>query len=135
VAAHDVDDAAYSFVISDSSGTPIMGTDSEQKKKACGGLREGEGVYVQWSVPNIFRDGVHTVEISITDRQGLTIYDQWKEAATFTVVKEEKTPYLVTPDTSFSFARAGGYAPLDEPPSQPAEPTSTWTSGPPGAGA
>jgi len=135
VAAQDVDDAAYSFVISDSSGTPIMGTDSEQKKQACGGLRAGEGVYVQWSVPNIFRDGVHTVEITITDRQGLTIYDQWKEAATFTVVKEEKTPYLVTPDTSFSFARAGGNAQLDvEPPGRPTAPTSTWTSGSPGAG-
>ena len=36
------------------------------------------------------------------------MYDPWKEAASFTVVKEEKTPYLVTPDTSFTLVRPPG---------------------------
>ena len=65
----------------------------------------GESVHIQWSVPNVFSDGLHYVELAITDRQGLTIYDSWKEAASFTVIKEEKSPYMVTPDTSFSFMR------------------------------
>jgi ABC-2 type transport system ATP-binding protein len=105
VAERDVDEAAYGFVISDSGGTTILGTDSLTKKQPCGGLSAGEHVHVRWSVPNVFSDGVHFVDVAITDRQGLTIYDSWKEAASFTVVKEETTPYLVTPDTVFSFER------------------------------
>lgn len=108
VAERDVDEAVYGFMISDSSGNHILGTNSILKRQPCGGLTKGEHVHVQWSVPNVFSDGLHHVELAITDRQGLTIYDSWKEAATFTVVKEEKTPYLVTPDTSFSFARSYG---------------------------
>jgi len=108
VAERDVEEAVYGFMISDSSGNHIMGTNSMLKRQSCGGLTQGEHVQVRWSVPNVFSDGLHHVELAITDRQGLTIYDSWKEAATFTVVKEEKTPYLVTPDTSFSFARSDG---------------------------
>jgi ABC-2 type transport system ATP-binding protein len=105
VAERDVDEAAYGFVISDSGGTTILGTDSLVKKQPCVGLRAGEHVHVRWSIPNVFSDGVHFVDVAITDRQGLTIYDSWKEAASFTVVKEETTPYLVTPDTVFTFER------------------------------
>ena len=105
VAERDVDEAVYGFMISDSSGTTILGTNSLLKKQPSDGLRKGDHVRIQWSVPNVFSDGLHYVELAITDRQGLTIYDSWKEAASFTVVKEEKTPYIVTPDTSFSFVR------------------------------
>jgi hypothetical protein len=108
VAERDVEEVVYGFMISDSSGNHILGTNSMLKRQPCGGLTQGEHVQVRWSVPNVFSDGLHHVELAITDRQGLTIYDSWKEAATFTVVKEEKTPYLVTPDTSFSFARSYG---------------------------
>jgi hypothetical protein len=45
--------------------------------------------------------------VAIADRHGLAIYDWWEEATTFTVVKEEKTPYPVTPDTSLVVAKAG----------------------------
>jgi len=104
-AERDVNEAVFGFMISDSSGTTILGTNSLLKKQPCDGLRKGDHVHIQWSVPNVFSDGLHYVELAITDRQGLTIYDSWKEAASFTVVKEEKTPYMVTPDTSFSFVR------------------------------
>lgn len=107
VAQHDIEEAAYGFVISDSSGSKILGTDSLVKKQSCGGLSAGEHVHVQWVVPNVFSDGLHYVDVAITDRHGLTTYDSWKEAASFTVVKEETTPYLVTPDTSFTFDRVG----------------------------
>ena len=101
-AEQDVDEAVYGFVIKNSSGTPVLGTNSILKRQPCGGLRKGERVRVAWSVPNVFSDGLHFVEIAITDRQGLAIYDWWEEAASFTVVKEEKTPYIVTADTAFS---------------------------------
>ncbi len=66
---------------------------------------EGRPLQVQWSIPNVFSDGPHSLELGIVDRQGLTVYDSWQEAASFTVVKEEKTPYVVTPDTSLVLER------------------------------
>jgi ABC-2 type transport system ATP-binding protein len=105
VAERDVEEAVYGFVISDSSGTQILGTSSLQKRQECGGLAKGERVRIQWSVPNVFSDGLHYLEVAITDRRGLVVYDSWKQAASFRVLKEESTPYLVTPDVSFSFAR------------------------------
>jgi len=100
VAEQDVDEPTYGFVIKSSSGAPVLGTNSLLKRQPTGSLRKGERVRIAWSVPNVFSDGLHHVDLTITDRQGLAVYDHWEEAASFTVVKEEKTPYIVTPDTS-----------------------------------
>lgn len=100
-------DPVYAFVISDSDGTAIMGSDSLRKTRRCEALAAGDCVTMTWAVPNVFSDGVHSLEVAIADRQGLTVYDSWKDAATFTVVKEETTPYVVTPDTSFTLRRIG----------------------------
>ena len=64
-------------------------------------------MHLRWTVPNVFSDGEHTVTLAVTDRQGLTVYDWWNDAARFTVRKKEKTPYIVTPDAKFSFERVG----------------------------
>jgi len=107
VAEQDVDEPVYGFLIKSSSGAPVMGTNSLLKRQPTGSLRKGERVHVTWSVPNVFSDGLHYVEVAIADRHGLAIYDWWEEAASFTVVKEEKSPYIVTPDTSLVVVRAG----------------------------
>ena len=107
LAEQDVDEPAYGFLIKNSSGAPVLGTNSMLKRQATGSLRKGERISVTWSVPNVFSDGLHHVDLTITDRQGLDVYDHWEEAAAFTVVKDEKTPYIVTPDTSLVVARAG----------------------------
>ena len=108
VAETDCEDMVFGFVISDSNGSPILGSDSLQKARQVNALAKGERVTATWSVPNVFSDGMYTVEVTITDRQGLTVYDVWRDAATFTVVKEEKTPYMVTPGASFGLRRHGG---------------------------
>jgi ABC-2 type transport system ATP-binding protein len=108
VADRDVDEAVYGFVVSNSSGATILGTNSLVKKQRCDGLIKGERVHVRWSVPNVFSDGRHFVDLSIHDRAGCATYDYWKRAAAFTVVKDEQTPYIVTPDTSISLVRIGG---------------------------
>jgi ABC-2 type transport system ATP-binding protein len=101
----DVSDPVFGFMIANSAGTPVLGTNSDLKKVACDDLLEGDRVRVHWTVPNVFSDGVHTVVLAITDRQGLTVYDWWNDAASFTVRKDEKTPYIVTPDATFSLKR------------------------------
>jgi ABC-2 type transport system ATP-binding protein len=106
-AEQDVDEPAYGFLIKNSSGSPVLGTNSTLKRQFPGSVHKGERVRIAWSVPNVFSDGLHHVDLKITDRQGLAIYDWWEEAATFTVVKKEKTPYIVTPDTSLVIAKTG----------------------------
>ena len=105
VAEQDVDEPVYGFVIKSSSGAPILGTNSLLKRQRTGTVRKGERVRVTWLVPNVFSDGLHHVELAVTDRDGLTVYDWWEEAASFTVIKEEKTPYIVTPDTTLVIAK------------------------------
>ena len=76
-----------------------------------GQREEGAGqVRVTWPVPNVFSDGLHHVDLAITDRDALAMYDPWEEAASFTAVKEEKTPYIVTPATTLVVTKAGGAA-------------------------
>jgi ABC-2 type transport system ATP-binding protein len=106
-AQRDVAEPAYGFLIKNSSGVTVLGTDSSLKRQPTGSLKTGEQVRLKWSVPNVFSDGLHHVDLTITDRQGLAVYDQWEEAASFTVVKEEKTPYIVTPATTLVVTKAG----------------------------
>ena len=106
VAEHDVDEPVYGFTIKTSGGTAVLGTNSILKKQPTPSLKKGQRVRVTWSLPNVFSDGLHDVEVAIADREGLTIYDWWEEAASFTVVKEEKTPYIVTPATTLVVSKA-----------------------------
>ena len=101
----DVSDPVFGFMIANSAGAPVLGTNSNLKKMVCADLAEGDRVRVRWTVPNVFSDGVHSVVLAITDRQGLAVYDWWNDAARFTVSKDEKTPYIVTPDAVFDIER------------------------------
>lgn len=96
-------DPVFGFMIANSAGAPVLGTNSNLKRQPCDDLVPGDRVRLRWTVPNVFSDGDHTVTIAATDRQGLAVYDWWNDAARFTVRKEEKTPYIVTPDAKFSF--------------------------------
>ncbi len=100
----DVDEVAYGFVIKNSSGASVLGTNSVLKRHLVGGMRRGDRVRVAWSMSNVFSDGLHHIDLTITDLKGLAIYDWWEEVASFTVVKDEKTPYIVTPATSLDIS-------------------------------
>ena len=104
-ATQDVLDPVFGFMIANSAGAPVLGTNSNLKRQICDDLVAGDRVRIRWTVPNIFSDGAHTVSVAVTDRHGLAVYDWWNGAASFTVRKSEKTPYIVTPDAKFSFER------------------------------
>jgi ABC-2 type transport system ATP-binding protein len=101
-AAADVSDPVFGFMIANSAGTPVLGTNSNLKRRVCDDLRAGDRVRVRWAVPNVFSDGDHNLTVAVTDRQGLAVHDWWNDAAVFTVRKDEKTPYIVTPDAELS---------------------------------
>jgi ABC-2 type transport system ATP-binding protein len=97
-----VDDLCFGFMISNAAGSPALGTNSFLKRRRLDPMTKGQRIRVTWTVPNIFSDGLHFVTIAITDREGFTVHDWWDDATTFTVFKEEKTPYIVTPDADLS---------------------------------
>ncbi len=76
---------------------PILGTNTQIKGQRPVSLAEGQKVVVQWIVPNIFNDGLHWLEPAIVHNSGVDVCDWWEEAASFMVVREERTPYIVSP--------------------------------------
>jgi ABC-2 type transport system ATP-binding protein len=105
VALQSVDDAVFGFLVSTSSGLAILGTNSNLKKQRCGPMRKGERVHLVWEVPDLFAEGMHSVDVAVSDGWPcLSVYDYWQEAAWFTVEKEERTPYPITPHTTLTLA-------------------------------
>jgi ABC-2 type transport system ATP-binding protein len=107
VAAEDVTEPAFGFVIRTSSGASVLGTNTVVKRHPVGSVRTGEHIRITWTIPNVFSDGEHHVLLAISDQEGLAMYDYWEEAASFSVIKDERTPYIVTPDTTLMITKAG----------------------------
>jgi ABC-2 type transport system ATP-binding protein len=116
-AEHAVPDVSFGIVVTDGEGTPVLGTTHGQKLQFDGGLAAGESVRLRWTVPPILSRGRHHLDLAITDRHELVVYDSWREAASFTVDRQDSTLYPVTPPTTLHIERAGDGA---EPPEAPA---------------
>lgn len=93
----DIVNPVMGFSIKSASGTQLLGTNNKIKKQDLPDLKAGDRVTFTWTVPNIFMDGKHYVDAAIIYRDGSSVADWWEEAATFTVLQEEKTPYVVAP--------------------------------------
>jgi ABC-type sulfate/molybdate transport systems ATPase subunit len=97
VARQRVEDAVFGFTIKDASGQAILGTNTQIKGQRPMVLTEGQKVVVQWDVPNVFNDGLHWLEPAIVHNGGVDVCDWWEEAASFMVIREERTPYIISP--------------------------------------
>ena len=75
VAEQDFDEPVYGFLIKSSTGVSILGANSLLKRQPTPSLKKGERMRLTWSVPNVFSDGLHHVDLAIVDRQGLAMYD------------------------------------------------------------
>ncbi|GIF98400.1 hypothetical protein Cci01nite_34940 [Catellatospora citrea] len=96
-ARESVEDAVFGFLIKNASGNPILGTNTLIKGQRPMSLTEGQQVVVRWTVPNVFNDGLHWLEPAIVHNGGIDVCDWWEEAASFTVVRKERTPYIISP--------------------------------------
>ena len=97
IANEAVDNPVFGFLIKNASGANILGTNTQILRKSIDHLAVGEKLEVTWTVPNVFADGVHYVEPAIVHHDGSVVCDWWEEAKSFTVFREERTPYLVSP--------------------------------------
>ncbi len=96
-AKESVEDAVFGFTIKNASGQAILGTNTQIKGQRPMLLTEAQKVVVRWNVPNVFNDGLHWIEPAIVHNGGVDVCDWWEEAASFMVVREERTPYIVSP--------------------------------------
>jgi ABC-2 type transport system ATP-binding protein len=93
-AAEEVENPVIGIKIKTSADEQIMGTNTQLENVNVGLLKKGDGKKVEFVVPNIFNNGQYNVELAALSRDG-EVYDWLTEAASFNVVTEKKTGYLV----------------------------------------
>lgn len=96
-AKEEMENPVFGVMIKNAAGERILGTNTNIKKKKLGMLKAGERLTLVWTVPNVFSDGEHFVDIAAQHSDGITTCDWWEEAASFGVLKAERTPYVISP--------------------------------------
>ena len=96
-ASKDVDSPNIGISIKDASDAFVCGTNTRILGKSFGKVKKGETIKLSWKVPNVFHDGKHFVNVAAVDLTEAVQYDWWDEAAHFSVAREHKTPFIVSP--------------------------------------
>ena len=85
------------ITIKDESGRPICGTNSQILKMKKFNIQKNEKISVLWRIPNIFNDGILTIEPAIVNGTNGELCQWWDNGASVRVSNDEKTPYPVSP--------------------------------------
>ena len=93
----NVSNPIVGFSIKSASGVQLLGTNNKIKKQYLGTFESGDKVDATWKIPNIFGDGKHYVDVAVIYDDGAEVADWWEESTSFTVLNEEKTPYVIAP--------------------------------------
>ncbi len=97
IAREDVVSPIVGFTVKNAALIQVLGNNSMLAQKPIGDIKKGQSIEIVWTIPNIFNDGLHYVDPAIVYNSGSQIADWWEEAATFRVLKEDTTPYIVAP--------------------------------------
>jgi ABC-2 type transport system ATP-binding protein len=97
VANKDLDNPVVGALVKDAADNHLFGTNTLIKNIRIGKIAKGEHVRLQWTMPNIFADGRHYVDVAVQLSDAITVCDWWSEATNFTVRKAERTAYPITP--------------------------------------
>lgn len=106
VANKDIEKPNFGFLIRNASRTHILGTNTVIKKKRLDFMKAGQEVTIEWRIANVFNDGVHYIDPAAVYKGDKQVADWWEDAASFAVLKEERTPYLVNPDIACTIDEA-----------------------------
>lgn len=93
----DVEEPIFGYLVRNSAGSDLLGTNTKLSKKKVGTLKKGDKVSVRWEVPNIFNDGIYVVTVALSHNNEVSQYDWWENATSFTAFREDKTPYVLNP--------------------------------------
>lgn len=93
----NISDPIFGFKILNSSGTPLLGTNSKILGHSYGDLKKGTLMTLVWTFDNIFSDGEYKLEPAIVRSNGIDVCDWWEDAATFKIRKSRRSGYIVDP--------------------------------------
>jgi len=95
----------FGYLIRDSAGNDLIGSNTKLKKVRVGTVQNGEKLTVRWKIPNVFNDGIFLVTVAVSHDDGVTQHDWWENAASFTIFREDKTPYALNPQAQVEILR------------------------------
>lgn len=101
----DIETIVTGSSITNSAGEEICGTNTEHQRIKLENIKKGQSMSVIWEYPNIFTDGAYTINLSLHGSNSESIADWWVGAAKFTARREEKSPFVVTPDIKLKIER------------------------------
>jgi len=101
VAKETVENVNLGYSISDASGQKLLGTNSVIKKQKIPKIEKNKKIIVKWKFQNMLRDGEYFLDLAAVNINN-SVWDWWEESEMFSVRKEEKTMYLVDPETQLS---------------------------------
>lgn len=93
------------FLIKNASGISILGMNTYEMKKTIKEVTQGEKLSVEWRIPNVFGDGKYLLDAAVTSTDGTINHDWIEEIANFRVYRNERSPYLITPNMSVDIKR------------------------------
>lgn len=105
VAQRDIDTLVTGSSVANATGEEICGTNTEHQRIKIENIKKGEKVKVDWEYPNIFSDGIHTINVTLHGPNSEAVADWWEGAGAFSVRREEKSPFPATPNIKLKIER------------------------------
>lgn len=95
-AKESIDSLNLGFEIKSSNGSTLVGTNTVLSQNKLYSLDKGQKATVKWKVPNIFEDGLYTIDLAVV-YDGSKIADWWEDALSFRSLRANKTPFQISP--------------------------------------
>jgi ABC-2 type transport system ATP-binding protein len=105
IVEEDIKDPVYGFMLADSSGRPVMGTNTSIAGAKVDSAKANQNKKLTWRAPNILSSDTYTLELVLMYEDITVVADWWQDAATIEVVNNHSTPYVVSPPVDFKAER------------------------------
>lgn len=87
----------FGFSIKSAMGQPLIGMNNRIKGKVIKSMDKDDRIDLVWTIPNIFSNGMHYIDLAAEYFGGSSVGERWEGALSFDVNKEEQTRNLVSP--------------------------------------
>lgn len=95
----------FGFTVKNGVGTEMLGSNSRLVHAPEKDYAVGETITITWKIPNILNDGDYSVDMTVIDGDSFSEYDWWEDAASFNVVRDEHTAYVVEPSVTLDIRK------------------------------
>ena len=102
------DELLLGLSIKDGAGRVICGTNNRimQVKKKVLINKNNRKITASWTLPNFFSEGEYIIEPAVDSLTRGELLEWWDDAARFSVVNEQSTPYVVSPHMTLTVKKS-----------------------------